>query len=81
MLLTNEQRETASQALLDLIEGFNKGYSAWMQSTGCVANFGWKYGSDQSIKTMELMSIDAIVYRKPPPSFESIAKKLSDPQT
>lgn len=81
MLLTNEQREQASADLLQLVQQFNTAYQIWMNETGCVANFGWKYGSDQSIKTMELMSIDAIVYRKPPPSFESIAKKLSDPQT
>jgi hypothetical protein len=81
MLLTDEQRVRASNELIEIVRQFNSAYGVWMTETGCVANFGWKYGSDQSIKTMEVQSIDAIVYRKPPPNFESLAEKLRDTTT
>lgn len=55
-----------------IISEFNDRFAEWMDSTRCRASFEWRYGKDREPKSMQLQSIDLIVYRKE--SHETVAK-------
>jgi hypothetical protein len=60
--------------LQEIVSKFNEDLAEWFTTTGCVANFGWKY---QEHKSLEITGIDYIVYRKPAPSGERIKDILA----
>lgn len=60
--------------LQEIVTKFNEDLAEWFTTTGCVANFGWKY---QQHKALEITGIDYIVYRKPAPSGERIKDILT----
>ena len=72
MLLNDEAKKEASDDLLSIVQDFNQKFGEWMEKTGCRATFGWLYGADKAVKLMEIQAIDAIVYRKEPPKFQTI---------
>jgi len=75
-MLNDIGKKATSDQLKEIVQEFNDKFKVWMDETGCRANFGWKYGDHDSIKTMQIQSIDLIVYRKPPPDFGAPAVKM-----
>ncbi len=59
----------AFEELKVIVQDFNKAFDAWTEKWGCRVTFGWLYGngSERQIKAMEILGIDRIVWRKPPP--------------
>ena len=68
-MIDDKSKKTTSDDLKVIVQKFNDQFKEWMDKTGCRANFGWQYPEHDSIKTMEIQSIDLIVYRKPPLDF------------
>ena len=82
MLISDESKKKAYQELKEAVDKFNESFSNWMEASGCRANFGWQYGFDRtSPKALEIQSVDAIVYRKEPPKFETIKSVLEKGET
>jgi hypothetical protein len=69
-------RKEVTESLQAVVSKFNTDFNEWMNSCGCRATFGWKYGIDQHVKEMEIQCIDLIVYRKPPPPFKTIQEAV-----
>lgn len=57
-------KEKITNELEQIVNEFNSKFKDWMTTTGCRANFSWKYGMHQDVKALELHSVDLIVYRK-----------------
>ena len=68
-MVSKESKKVTSDHLQGMVDQFNNQFQKWMADTGCRANFGWKYGKEDSIKQLEIQGIDVIVYRKPAPNF------------
>lgn len=71
-MLTQEQKQDAQNQLSEIVNDFNGLFKQWEQKTGCVANFGWDYKNG---KVLEIISIDAPVYRKTPITPERISPR------
>ena len=77
-MLTDEKKKEASDSLQSLVEDFNKNFTEWMNETGCRANIGWKYNTNnEAIKRLEIQTIDLEVYRKPPPEYMSLQQGVT----
>ena len=70
--------EEIRTSLSTIVETFNKSLTEWHKQSGCVASYSWKYSDDdgQAIKELELQSIDRILFRKPPPGFETLRRAI-----
>jgi hypothetical protein len=71
-----QAQETAAQDLIALVTSFNQSLAEWSQKTGCVANFGWRYSVDKQPKALEILGVDKILYRKPPPTLETMVAAM-----
>ncbi|NDC22617.1 MAG: hypothetical protein EBZ49_00580 [Proteobacteria bacterium] len=65
-------KEEVSKELTQIVNNFNEEFAKWMEKTGCRASFGWKYWHDHNVKSLEVQAIDLIVYRKPPPAYQTV---------
>ena len=72
-------KEDVSNDLQRIVDNFNAEMGKWMIDSGCRANFQWLYGLDRNVKSMEIQSIDLIVYRKPAPKFEQLKEAMGSP--
>lgn len=77
--MTSINKEEVSNELQKIVDKFNEDFSEWMSSTGCRANFQWKYGLDRNVKEIEIQSIDLIVFRKDAPKFEQMKEAMKEP--
>lgn len=52
-----------------MVDQFNTQFSQWTKKYGARATFGWQYGNgvEKQIKALEIVAIDKIIWRKPPP--------------
>jgi hypothetical protein len=57
------------EELQEIVKDFNTRFDAWTKDNDCRVTFGWQYnaGPEKQIKAMEILGIDKIIYRKPPP--------------
>ena len=67
--MTDDEKRQICNGLETVIMNFNQNFQDWMERTGCRATFGWRYGGDKEVKTLEIVSVDAMIYRKPAPAF------------
>ena len=74
-----DDNDEIADALHNAVDQFNKCFNEWMDVSGCRATFAWKYGADKSIKEIEILAIDRIIYRKPPPTLDRMLQGLSQP--
>jgi len=65
MLISEEEKQKVSNQLENIVHDFNVAFAQWMERTGCRANFGFKYGAGKELKALEIVSIDAMIYKKP----------------
>jgi hypothetical protein len=63
----NIDQEQVYKSLKTIVDNFNKDLHDWMEDTGCRVNFGFNYGLDRDVKSLEIMGVDLIVWRKQPP--------------
>jgi len=68
-LSDREAADEIADKLKAIVEDFNIKLKDWHELTGCVANFGWSYTGG---KSLEVTSIDYIVYRREAPSAKTI---------
>ena len=73
-------KEKVTDQLACIVQDFNRSFKKWMEETGCQANFGWLYNPNTGFKMMEIQDVNLIVYRKPPPGGETLAKILEKSQ-
>lgn len=66
-MLSDSQKKEIVSGLEAAVEEFNRAFQAWMEKTGCRANFGWSYGPDRQLKALQILDIDAMVYKRPDP--------------
>lgn len=59
----------ATEELKAIVADFNTKLGEWTKKHDCRVTFGWLYnaGTEKQIKAMEIIGIDRIIYRKPPP--------------
>lgn len=74
--MSPEQTDPQARLLIAAVAEFNRAFDEWMKQTGCVAQFGWKYTADKQIKALEVLGIDKIVYRKPPPDYRRMQEEM-----
>ena len=73
-----ETLKAIAEDLLGIVNVFNNSLGVWYEKTGCVANFTWKY---TPYKMLEVAEVDAIIYRKAPPSELTIKEVLENAPT
>jgi hypothetical protein len=76
MMLSQEQQEQIYKSLKSIVNDFNKNLHDWMEDTGCRVNFGFSYGLDRDVKSIDILGIDLIVWRKQPPG-SGVLKSLT----
>jgi len=79
--MTSINKEEVSKELIEMASEFSTKFQKWMEKHDCRATFQWRYGSDRSVKSLEVESIDLLVFRRPPPSFENIKQVLDKAQS
>lgn len=76
-------RNDITVELEKIVRSFNAGLAEWAKTHGCVATFQWGY-TPEGGKSIEISSIDMIIYRKEPPSprviKSTLDKVLSNPE-
>lgn len=71
-MIKDDIKQQISEELEALVKDFNERFGAWMEKTGCRANFSWKYAQGGRIpKALEIVDIDAMIYKKPLPTWAS----------
>lgn len=58
------------------MDQFNREFSAWMDATGCVANFVWRYDPVTGQKFLAVTEIDMMMYRAGAPDAKDIRAAL-----
>lgn len=64
--------------LRQIVADFNRAFDRWTHDWKCRVTFGWLYGDgmEKQVKAMEILGVDKIVWRKPPP--KSLAQIMVD---
>lgn len=73
------EEQNAIQDLKVIVADFNASFERWRKTFGMVANFSWAYSADnydEPAKNLEVGSIDRIIYRRPPPSRETLEEAV-----
>lgn len=61
------------------VEEFNARFAEWQERFGLVVNFSWRYSRhEDGAKSLDIQSVDRIVFRTPPPSPQHLADILGD---
>lgn len=71
---TSIDREAVTAELRAIVDSFNKALENWYKTHGCVVSFNWNY---TGFKSLEITSIDHIVYRKAAPKEETLKDLLT----
>lgn len=72
---------TSTEELAEIVKDFNLKFDEWTKKNDCRVTFGWLYnaGPEKQVKAMEILGIDKIIYRKPPPkSLTEVMNVLKD---
>lgn len=65
--------------LQEIVDQFNQKFDRWTREHGARATFGWQYGTgEKQVKAMEILGIDKIIWRKPPP--KGLGEIMNDQQ-